>query len=85
MAVTQNRFFRGAARFVLALFGWKPEGELPALPKFVLVGAPHTSNWDWALMLFFGAYFGIKPFWMGKKALFPRPIRGVMRWLGGIP
>ena len=26
--------------------GWKVEGEIPSLKKFILVGAPHTSNWD---------------------------------------
>lgn len=83
--VTHNRLFRSAALALLHLAGWKVAGQLPAEPRYVLVGAPHTSNWDFPLMLMAAAYFGIKPYWMGKKGLFPRPVAGLMRWLGGIP
>lgn len=50
----------------------------------VLIGAPHTSNWDFVLMLAIAWRLGIEVHWLGKKSLF-RGWRGpVMRALGGI-
>ncbi|WDH79731.1 1-acyl-sn-glycerol-3-phosphate acyltransferase [Microbacterium esteraromaticum] len=55
----------------------------PARPT-VLIGAPHTSNWDFVLMLAIAWRLGIDVRWLGKKSLF-RGWRGpVMRALGGI-
>ncbi|GAA2087559.1 1-acyl-sn-glycerol-3-phosphate acyltransferase [Brevibacterium salitolerans] len=55
----------------------------PSRPT-VLIGAPHTSNWDFALMLAIAWRLGIDIRWMGKKSLF-RGWRGpLMRALGGI-
>jgi len=36
--------FRFLALFIMRLLGWRVEGKLPNLPKFILIGAPHTSN-----------------------------------------
>ena len=41
-----NVLLRRLALFLMWLFGWRMEGELPDTPKFVLIAAPHTSNWD---------------------------------------
>ena len=72
------------SRFVLRLFGWKLVGEMPPERKYVLVGAHHTSNWDWVVGFFMMAGLGLKPRWIGKDSLF-RGIAGpIMRWLGGI-
>ncbi|CAI7634272.1 unnamed protein product, partial [Penicillium discolor] len=50
----------------------------------VLIGAPHTSNWDFVLMLAIAWRLGIEVHWLGKKSLF-RGWRGpIMRGLGGI-
>jgi 1-acyl-sn-glycerol-3-phosphate acyltransferase len=65
--------------------GWRIEGPAPA-KKCVLIAAPHTSNWDFPLMLAAAFVFRLEVFWMGKDALFRRPIAaGLMKWLGGIP
>ena len=74
-----------ASRLILGLTGWRIEGQLPSIPKFVLVGAPHTSNWDlpYTLLMAFG--LRAKIHWMGKEALFRGPFKGVFQWLGGIP
>lgn len=85
MATRRNPVWRALCRLVLRLAGWRIEGTLPPQPKYVAVGAPHTSNWDWALLIFASGVLGFKPYWMGKKELFPRPFDGLMRWLGGIP
>ena len=58
---------------------------LPESPKFVAVGYPHTSNWDFFPALFWGWASGLPFKWIGKKELFPPLLGRVMVWLGGIP
>jgi 1-acyl-sn-glycerol-3-phosphate acyltransferase len=69
----------------LRLTGWEIEGERPRARKFVLIAAPHTSNWDLAYLLALASRYGIKPCWMGKHTLFRPPFGWLMRRLGGIP
>ncbi|MCB0102297.1 MAG: lysophospholipid acyltransferase family protein [Anaerolineales bacterium] len=69
----------------LAVTGWKVAGSVPDIPKFVLVLAPHTSNWDLPFILAVMYGLGLKINWFGKKELFPWPIGGVFKRLGGIP
>jgi 1-acyl-sn-glycerol-3-phosphate acyltransferase len=73
------------ARLVLKLTGWNISGEIPDGKKFILVGAPHTSNWDFVFMLLTSWTFRLKVSFMGKDALFWGPFGWVMRSLGGIP
>ncbi|HRO24486.1 MAG TPA: hypothetical protein PLR07_09350, partial [Promineifilum sp.] len=44
-----NRLSRGFWSLMMRLFGWQAVGEIPDLPRFVLVGAPHTSNLDFSM------------------------------------
>lgn len=76
---------RWLAHAFLWLTGWKPEGARPATPRYVLIAAPHTSNWDFPYTLALAAVFGIRIRWMGKHSLFRFPFGGLMRRLGGIP
>lgn len=78
---------RGIARLILRLLGWKIEFHNDRLPykKCVIIGAWHTSNWDFALMLVGVLDAEVKLNWMGKHQIFPWPIAWFMRWLGGIP
>ncbi len=69
----------------LKLTGWKLEGHLPAEPKYVLVGAPHTSNWDVPISLAMAFVFGFDMHWMVKDSLFKSWRGPLMKWLGGIP
>lgn len=71
-------------RLAIALFGWKPEGELPKDPRFVLVAAPHTSNWDFFFFMALAWVYRIQPNWMGKEELFAGWRRPMMRALGGV-
>jgi len=73
------------SRTLLRLLGWKIEGEKPLHHKYVLIAAPHTSNWDFPLMILFAWAFGIRISWMGKKSLLWPPLGWIMRALGGIP
>jgi len=72
-------------KFVMKLAGWRVEGELPDIPKFILIGAPHTSNWDF--VLFLGVIFTLRANvrFMGKAELFRSPIGFFFRYCGGIP
>jgi 1-acyl-sn-glycerol-3-phosphate acyltransferase len=67
------------------IFRWKMEGVLPDKKKFVMIAAPHTSNWDLPMMLTIAFVFNIELLWMGKESLFKFPFGGFMKWLGGIP
>src|SRR5262245_43032489 len=69
----------------LWMFRWRVSGALPAVPKAVIIAAPHTSNWDLPHMLAAAFVLGIWPVWLGKRELFRWPFGGFMRWLGGLP
>lgn len=73
------------ARLLLKVSGWKVVGQTPALPRYVLIAAPHTSNWDFLLMLLAMLQLDVDAHWMGKHTLFARPFGALMLWLGGIP
>ena len=77
--------FRWIALFWLWSFGWKTEGEPPADPKYVLIAAPHTSNWDLVVTLCMAFKYRVSIYWLGKDALFCFPFGPVLKWLGGIP
>lgn len=72
-------------RRFLAMAGWRVSGEVPPPGKYVMIAAPHTSNWDLLLMLGVAASLGIRVSWMGKAEIFRWPFAGLMRWLGGVP
>lgn len=76
---------RCVAGLGLKLSGWKLDlSEMPQ-PPFVFIGAPHTSNWDFLLMLGAVFYLKLDCRWLGKDSLFKPPFGSLMRWLGGIP
>lgn len=80
-----NAVSRGIGRMMMTLGGWKFEGVVPDEPKFVLIVAPHTSNWDFFVGLW--AYFalGFRISFLGKHTVFVWPFAPFLRWLGGIP
>lgn len=73
------------ANMLLKLFGWRAEGSLADQPRCVVVVAPHTSNWDFVVMLLLAAALRLKVTWMGKHTLFRPPFGWIMRRLGGLP
>ncbi|MGR0318288.1 1-acyl-sn-glycerol-3-phosphate acyltransferase [Agromyces sp. ZXT2-3] len=76
---------RLVSRVYWALSRWSLAGESAPDRPSVLIGAPHTSNWDFVLMLAIAWHYRIDVRWLGKKSLF-RGWRGpVMHRLGGIP
>jgi len=80
-----NAFSRALGRFILRLLGWRIEGEVPNLPKMVLIGAPHTSNMDGVIGLATLAALGLRAGTMIKDSAFHGPLGVLLRWLGAIP
>ncbi len=74
-----------SATTLLKLIGWRVSFSLPPRDKYVLVGAPHTSNWDFPLGLLAMWASGLRVNWVGKHTLFKGPLGPLMRALGGIP
>jgi 1-acyl-sn-glycerol-3-phosphate acyltransferase len=72
-------------RLWLGLFGWKLQGVAATHRKFVLIAAPHTSNWDFPFMLATAYAMRVHISWFGKHTLFTPPWGWFMRSLGGIP
>lgn len=80
-----NPFKRLLGRAYLRAFGWRADGNPPDLPAFVLIAAPHTSNWDLPFTLAFSYMLDVPLRWAGKHTLFVFPWGPIMRGLGGIP
>jgi 1-acyl-sn-glycerol-3-phosphate acyltransferase len=80
-----SRIFHYLASFIMRLAGWRVDGGLPDLPKYVLIGAPHTSNWDF--VLFLGVIFSLQANvrFMGKAELFRNPFGWFCYYCGGVP
>lgn len=73
------------ARLFLAATGWTTWGTRPEPAQYVLIAAPHTTNWDFPYLIAFAEYFEMEISWMGKHTLFKPPFGWLMRSLGGIP
>lgn len=71
-------------RSVLKLMGWRIEGQLPKLDKFVAIGAHHTSNWDFVIFIAMKFVLRLNARWFGKHSIFRWPFGGLMRAWGGI-
>lgn len=80
-----NAVSRALGRVLLGLAGWRIEGALPPLPKFVVIVAPHTSNWDFFIGLLGMLTTGLRASWLGKHTIFRFPLSPLLRWLGGEP
>lgn len=65
--------------------GWRLEGGIPETRKFVIAGAPHTSNWDFVFFTGATHELGLLPNFMGKHTLFRWPMKRFMEDMGGIP
>ena len=80
-----NSLMRWISLLILRLLGWRVQGCAPPVNKYVLIAAPHTSNWDFPFTLMICFALRLRVVWMGKSSLFPPVLGGVMRWLGGVP
>jgi 1-acyl-sn-glycerol-3-phosphate acyltransferase len=80
-----NAFTRVLGRTVIRLLGWRIAGAFPDTTKFVMIGAPHTSNWDGVVGLSAAMALGIDIHVFAKHTLFWGPMGWALRALGGIP
>ncbi len=76
---------RALAHRILGWFGWRVTGALPDLPRFVLIVAPHTSNWDFFIGALAMFATGLRASWLGKHTIFFWPVKYLLRWMGGEP
>jgi 1-acyl-sn-glycerol-3-phosphate acyltransferase len=74
------------AALLVKLMGWKIAFDgLPA-KQGVLVGYPHTSNWDFVTMMPVKWAVGLPVQFFAKDSLFRIPLFGRwIRWLGAVP
>ena len=70
---------------VIRLFRYRMVGEPPVAPVSIVVGAPHTSNWDFILTLSIAYASNLDPVWLGKKEMFVGPAGWIFRKMGGVP
>lgn len=80
-----NALSRALAILAMRVSGWRFEGDFPDLPQFVVIVAPHTSNWDFVIGVMAMFAVGLRGTFLGKDSLFRWPLSVVMRWLGGVP
>jgi 1-acyl-sn-glycerol-3-phosphate acyltransferase len=80
-----SRLAHGAANVILRIIGWRTHVIPPPASSYVLIGAPHTSNWDFVLALLLMTAERIPIRLMGKDSLFHGPTGLMMRSLGAIP
>jgi 1-acyl-sn-glycerol-3-phosphate acyltransferase len=76
---------KAIARFLLRLFGWTLTQHDPGTRRYVLIVAPHTSNWDFVVGILAAWGLGLKARWIGKSSLFESPLGPIFRFWGGIP
>lgn len=72
------------SRLILFIARYRVVGDPPSAPVSVLIAAPHTSNWDFPLMLAIAWKHGLSPKWLGKKEMFVGPLAPIFRALGGV-
>ena len=82
--IQKSPFAQRLAHFILRLMGWRTHVLNPKLKSYVLIGAPHTSNWDFMIFLLLMGAEQLPIRFMGKDSLFRGPLGPLMRSLGGI-
>jgi len=80
-----SRIFRRTLIGIYKRNKWRAHGVVPEPRKFVLIAAPHTSNWDFVYFLGLTNELGIKPHFMAKTSLFRWPFTNFMLDIGGVP
>ncbi len=80
-----SRLFRRALVGIYHRRGWRAEGVIPEPRKFVIIAAPHTSNWDFVNFIGLTDDLGLTPHFMAKSSLFRWPFRNFLLDMGGVP
>ena len=80
-----NAFLKAVGLTALRLLGWRLDLRLPDLPRFVVIGAPHTSNWDGVIAVATIFVIQVRVNWWVKHTAFRWPFKSAMNWLGAVP
>ena len=80
-----GKLSRAFGRLMMRIVGMKITGTVPDVSKAILIGTPHTSNWDLLLAMGMRYELGLKYSWMMKKEAFFFPFGGMFKRMGGIP
>ena len=75
-------FRRNFARLALRLARWRTAGVVP--DRGILVGAPHTSNWDWVLTMLLAWDNSVQIRLLVKASYFKGPLGPLMRSTGAV-
>lgn len=77
------------SKLILNLSGWTISDQTPKgiknYPKAVIIGAPHTSNWDYVFAMAAIYRVGLNIKYLAKDSLFKFPLGILIKALGGIP
>ena len=65
--------------------GWDIRGKYPDAPKFLIIGAPHSSNFDWYWGMYVQWALGVRFSYMIKAMFFWPPLSWLLRYMGGLP
>ena len=77
---------RVLSKIILKIIRWQVIGYLPEdQKKYVLIVAPHTSNWDFILFVLAVSVLRLKPSVLIKSTLFVGPLGWFLRYCGAIP
>jgi 1-acyl-sn-glycerol-3-phosphate acyltransferase len=79
-----SRLLRRFIYWIYRRNGWTAHGVVPSPRKFVLIAAPHTSNWDFIFFIGLTEDLGFMPHFMGKKSLFRWPFANFLYDMGGV-
>ncbi len=74
---------RTLARTLLKIARWQTAGQVP--PRGILVGAPHTSNWDWVVTQLLAWDSSVQIRLLVKESFFKGPMGVLMRATGSVP
>jgi len=69
--------------WILNRLGWTIKADLPEVKKYIVIAAPHTSNWDFPLGILAAWAIRLEVKWMGKHTLFRWPFGWFFRAIGG--
>ncbi|NML95188.1 lysophospholipid acyltransferase family protein [Novosphingobium olei] len=79
-----SRLMRRALLWFYRRQGWTAVGTPPPDGRYVIIAAPHTSNWDFVYFLGLVNALGLDARFMAKDSLFRWPLGRFMRDMGGI-
>ena len=80
-----NAFSRGFGSALLRLLGWRHEGAIADEPKLVMIGAPHTTNFDGVIAILSLMALGLDARTMIKRSAFRGPLGRFLTWAGAVP